>query len=106
MNRNKQPTTPLVGKFRGKVVNNLDPLFMGRLTVELAIEPDMQCNWCMPCLPYAGPEERRSAIPPVGTNVWVEFEGGDVNFPIWSGCFWSEGDWLKSTRAEPPNDAA
>jgi hypothetical protein len=29
---------------------------------------------------------------PVGTNVWVEFEGGNTDLPIWSGCFWAEGE--------------
>ena len=32
------------------------------------------------------------AIPPVGANIWVEFEGGDTDYPIWSGCFWGTGE--------------
>jgi len=31
-------------------------------------------------------------LPPKGANVWVEFEGGDPDYPIWSGCFWSDGE--------------
>ena len=31
-------------------------------------------------------------VPPEGSNVWVEFEGGDANYPIWSGCFWGQGE--------------
>jgi uncharacterized protein involved in type VI secretion and phage assembly len=28
------------------------------------------------------------AIPPKNAGVWVEFEQGDPNYPIWSGCWW------------------
>jgi hypothetical protein len=33
------------------------------------------------------------AIPPVGANVWIEFEGGDPSHPIWSGGFWELGEF-------------
>jgi hypothetical protein len=46
----------------------------------------------MPCAPYAGSGVGLFAIPPVGANVWVEFEGGDPDYPIWSGCFWGVGE--------------
>jgi hypothetical protein len=46
----------------------------------------------MPCAPYAGPGVGLFAIPPVGANVWVEFEGGDPDYPIWSGGFWGVGE--------------
>jgi hypothetical protein len=45
----------------------------------------------MPCVPYAGPGVGFYAIPPLEANIWVEFEGGDSNYPIWTGCFWEEG---------------
>jgi hypothetical protein len=28
----------------------------------------------------------------VGANIWVEFEGGNTDYPIWSGCFWGTGE--------------
>ena len=31
-------------------------------------------------------------VPPVGANVWVEFEAGDPDYPIWAGCFWGTGE--------------
>ncbi len=31
-------------------------------------------------------------LPDVGSGVWIEFEGGDVSFPIWTGCYWNSGD--------------
>ena len=46
----------------------------------------------MPCVPYAGPDVGFFALPPTGANIWVEFEGGDPDYPIWSGCFWGTGD--------------
>ena len=24
--------------------------------------------------------------------MWIEFEGGDRDRPVWSGCFWDEGE--------------
>jgi len=47
-------------------------------------------RWAMPCAPYAGPGLGFFAIPPVGANVWVEFERGEPEHPIWTGCFWDE----------------
>lgn len=83
---------PFYGKYRGKVVNNIDPLFLGRVMAEVPAVPAAIMNFAMPCTPYAGFEVGFYAIPPMGANVWIEFEGGDPNFPIWSGCFWAEGE--------------
>jgi hypothetical protein len=77
------------GKYRGKVVNNVDPLQMGRVQVSVpAVLGDNRMSWADPCVPYAGPKVGFYAIPPVGANIWVEFEGGKPENPIWSGCFW------------------
>jgi hypothetical protein len=46
----------------------------------------------MPCAPYAGSGVGFFAVPPVGANVWVEFEAGDPDYPICSGCFWGVGE--------------
>lgn len=80
------------GKYRGKVLDNADPLLMGRLMVEVAAVPGSVLNWALPCTPYAGPDVGFYFPPPIGANVWVEFEGGDPNWPIWAGCFWGEGE--------------
>jgi hypothetical protein len=78
------------GKYRGKVANNIDPVQLGRIQVEVpAIFGSDRLSWAMPCTPYAGADVGFFALPPVGTNVWVEFEGGDPDYPIWSGCFWA-----------------
>lgn len=87
-----RPTGGFFGKYRGKVANNLDPLQLGRLQVECpAVLGDGRLSWAMPCVPFAGPNVGFFALPPIKANVWVEFEGGDPDFPIWSGCFWDLG---------------
>ena len=27
-------------------------------------------------------------VPPIGAGVWVEFEQGDPDYPIWTGCYY------------------
>jgi len=81
------------GKYRGKVTNNLDPMRLGRLQVEVpAVLGKGRSSWALPCVPYAGKQVGLFVMPDKGTNVWVEFEGGDPDYPIWSGCFWGTGE--------------
>lgn len=85
--------TQYFGKYRGVVVNNLDPMQMGRLQVSVpAVLGDGRMSWAMPCVPYAGRGVGLFTIPPTDANVWVEFEGGDPDYPIWTGCFWGIGE--------------
>lgn len=76
------------GKYRGTVVNNVDPLGLGRL---LAVVPDVggliPGTWAVPCLPVAGPQGGMFAVPIIGSGVWVEYEQGDPSRPIWVGCY-------------------
>lgn len=81
------------GKYRGKVENNIDPLQQGRVQVSVpAVLGDGRLSWAMPCVPFAGNSVGLFLVPPTGANVWVEFEGGDPDYPIWSGCFWAPGE--------------
>ncbi|MFO1139877.1 MAG: phage baseplate assembly protein V [Paracoccus sp. (in: a-proteobacteria)] len=81
------------GKYRGKVANNIDPMQRGRMQVEVpAIYGDNRLNWALPSVPFAGSGHGFYMIPAIGTNIWVEFEGGNIDTPIWSGCFWAEGE--------------
>lgn len=81
------------GKYRGKVMNALDPLQQGRLQVSCpALLGEGRLSWAMPCVPYAGPQVGLFMLPPVGANIWLEFEGGDLDYPIWGGCFWGPGE--------------
>ena len=79
--------TAYFGKYRGKVENNVDPSQLGRLQVSVpAVLGSGQNSWAMPCTPYAGSSVGWFALPPVNSDVWVEFEQGDPDYPIWSGC--------------------
>jgi len=81
------------GKYRGKVEQNIDPMQQGRIQVSCpAVLGDGSLSWAMPCAPFAGNGVGFFAIPPTGANVWVEFEGGDPDYPIWSGGFWGPGE--------------
>jgi hypothetical protein len=81
------------GKYRGKVENNVDPFQQGRVQVSVpAVLGDGRLSWAMPCMPFAGSQVGLFTVPPVGANVWVEFEQGDPDHPIWTGCFWGKGE--------------
>jgi hypothetical protein len=88
------------GKYRGTVSNNVDPEGTARVQVTCpAVFGDGRLNWALPASPFAGSGVGLVLVPPVGANVWVEFEGGDTRRPIWSGCFW---DTPFSAPATPP----
>jgi uncharacterized protein involved in type VI secretion and phage assembly len=85
--------TSYFGKYRGKVEKNIDPMQQGRILVSVPrVTGSGTLNWAMPSVPFAGNGVGFWAIPPVGANVWVEYEGGDADRPIWSGCFWGIGE--------------
>jgi hypothetical protein len=84
------------GKYAGVVRQNIDPEGRGRILVEV---PDVLgqgiSSWAMPSLPFAGLQMGMYIIPPPQAGVWVEFEKGDPDYPIWTGCWWG-------SRAEVP----
>jgi hypothetical protein len=77
------------GKYRGTVLNNIDPEQRGRI---MAIVPDVQgltpTSWALPCVPIAGKQNGIYVVPKIGDGVWIEFEQGDPDYPIWVGGFW------------------
>jgi hypothetical protein len=94
------------GKYRGLVSDNADPEGIGRLRAQVpAVLGQQTSPWALPCAPYAGPNEGSFRIPPVGAAVWIEFEGGDPETPIWTGGWWAVGDTPTDDRgnaAGPP----
>jgi uncharacterized protein involved in type VI secretion and phage assembly len=83
------------GKYRGTVVDNEDPALLGRLklSVPSVLGPDVVTGWATPCAPYGGAADQGFLfIPERDAGVWVEFEEGDLEFPIWVGTFWSKPD--------------
>ena len=84
------------GKYRGLVTGNEDTAsHRGRLKVQIPSVLGELEVWAEPCVPYAGDGVGFFAMPPVDAGVWVEFEGGDISYPIWVGCYWRDN--------EPPN---
>jgi uncharacterized protein involved in type VI secretion and phage assembly len=97
--------TSYYGKYRGVVASNIDPLGAGRLQVAVSdILGDDSCLWALPAVPVAGPDMGTYAVPPVNANVWVEFEGGDSDYPVWVGCWVDSPDDLpaQSRLTMPP----
>jgi uncharacterized protein involved in type VI secretion and phage assembly len=96
--------TRLYGKYRGTVTTNVDPMMLGRIQ---AIVPDaagaVPTSWAMPCVPFAGFGTGFFTVPPVGAAVWIEYEHGDPDHPIWVGGFWgSAAEVPAMARAVPP----
>jgi uncharacterized protein involved in type VI secretion and phage assembly len=98
----KNTTTRYFGKYRGTVASNVDPELRARLQ---AVVPDVlgtqPTTWAMPAAPYAGPGAGFVALPPVGAGVWIEFEQGDPDFPIWSGGWWGAAGELPAPAPQP-----
>lgn len=77
------------GKYRGTVLPVPDPKRMGRLMVQVSdVNGPNITNWARPCVPWAGVGMGVFSVPLAGTKVWVEFEQGHPDYPIWVGCRW------------------
>jgi hypothetical protein len=77
------------GKYRGLVLNNNDPLQIGRVIAQVPdVFGETPSSWAMPCVPVAGIQAGCFVVPPIGSHVWVEFEQGNKDYPIWAGGFW------------------
>jgi hypothetical protein len=110
------------GKYRGFVMDNKDPLKLGRIKVRIpsifvcdaahsgsdACDPDRKddgdetvTDWAWPCLPCGGAADQGLFfVPDCGANVWVEFEEGNLDHPIWVGTFWANPDKKPQTPQE------
>jgi uncharacterized protein involved in type VI secretion and phage assembly len=79
------------GKYRATVLNNVDPMLQGRIQVQLGDRYGLfPSTWAMPAFPFAGKGNGMVALPQLGSAVWVEFEAGDPDYPIWTGAFWPD----------------
>ena len=93
------------GKYRGTVVNNVDPMQKARIQ---AIVPDVSnialTSWAMPCVPISGLQSGVFAVPSIGSGVWIEFEQGDPDYPIWVGGWWGSAAEIPvhALSAPPP----
>ncbi len=81
------------GKYRGIVTDNRDPENRGRIRALVPdVYGDQESGWALPCVPYAGKGVGMLFLPPDQSLVWIEFEQGDPDYPIWTGCFWEVGE--------------
>jgi uncharacterized protein involved in type VI secretion and phage assembly len=93
------------GKYRGFVVDNQDPEKRGRLLLRIpSVFADQTTDWALPCLPFGGlADQGLFVVPEVDSQVWVEFEEGDMQRPIWTGTFWQqESDVPAEAAIDPP----
>ena len=89
----EQVRTRLYGKYRGLVTDVEDPEDLGRIkaTVPSVYEAE-DSPWAMPAVAFAGASHSFLVLPEVGDGVWIEFEAGDPSRPIWTGCWWAQGE--------------
>jgi hypothetical protein len=100
------PGVRYYGKYRGRVTRNDDRRDLGRLR---AVVPDVlgtvETGWAMPAVPFAAPGAGLFTVPPAGARVWIEFEGGHVSKPIWSGAWWPAGTLPAGSDGNPVKPA-
>jgi phage baseplate assembly protein gpV len=80
----------VLGVTTGRVINQLDPLTLGRVQVQLPFIDAVDLSpWARVVTPMAGQMAGSYFIPNVGDDVLVAFEHGDVNVPYVIGCLWT-----------------
>src|SRR5258708_21969416 len=93
----------LYGKYRGLGVENIDRMQIGRIIAQV---PDVlgliPSSWAMPCVPFAGIQSGAFMVPPIGSQVWMEFEQGNPDYPIWTGGFWGLAAEVPALGIVPP----
>jgi hypothetical protein len=91
------------GMYRGTVLSNIDPMQKARLLLQV---PDvaglLPTTWAMPCVPFAGIQSGAFMIPPIGSGVWVQFEQGNPDYPIWIGGWWGSAAEVPALALAPP----
>jgi len=91
------------GKYRGLVVDNDDPEKRARVTLRVPalLGDEAVSHWAEPCLPFGGYQDQGLfMVPAIGAQVWVEFEAGDINHPIWTGTTWQQSSDVPSEASD------
>lgn len=84
---------------RGEVVANDDPFMLGRVRVRIHCihgingygMKDEDLPWAYPCFFNASYDSGSFIVPEVKNTVWVVFEDGDVNKPVYIGGVYGKG---------------
>lgn len=91
------------GKYRGVVTDINDPLMTMRIKATVPdVFGDQASGWAMPCAPFGGDKVGFFALPTVGAGVWIEFEHGDPDYPVWVGAWWGSAAELPPKLVAPP----
>ena len=101
----KRVQTKYFGKYRGFVVDNADPMHIGRLKLKVpSVLGTTELDWALPCLPFGGlADHGLFSVPEPDAQVWVEFEEGELSQPIWTGTFWQKADESPAeAQLDPP----
>ncbi|MEP0546761.1 MAG: phage baseplate assembly protein V [Rhodothermales bacterium] len=97
------PQQSFFGKYRGVVTDVNDPLMTGRVKAKVPdVMGDEESGWALPCAPFGGQQTGFFALPAVGAGVWIEFEHGDPDYPIWAGCWWGSAAEVPPLLLAPP----
>lgn len=96
------------GKFRAVVINNVDPMQIGRIQVMVPdVSTFLPTSWALPCVPIGGMQMGVFGVPQLGAGVWVEFEQGDPDYPVWVGCYYGAAEEVPVlSHLAPPAVAA
>jgi hypothetical protein len=90
------------GLYRGTVINNIDPMMMGRILVTVpdvgSVTPSTFVN---PCVPMAGKQQGVFMVPEIGSQVWIQFEAGDPDHPVWMGGSWPNTGFVPTAALAP-----
>ncbi|HEV2914393.1 MAG TPA: phage baseplate assembly protein V [Pyrinomonadaceae bacterium] len=91
------------GKYRGTVTDIQDPLMTGRVRAKVPdVLGDLESGWATACVPFGGSGMGFFALPKVGAGVWIEFEHGDPDYPVWTGCWFGSAAEMPTELLAPP----
>jgi uncharacterized protein involved in type VI secretion and phage assembly len=103
MTETVDPGTTFHGKFRGLVSDVNDPLMIGRIRAYVPdVLGDEESGWALPCAPFGGAQSGFFALPAPGAGVWMEFEHGDPDYPVWTGAWFGSANDVPPTLLSPP----
>ncbi|MGH2674944.1 MAG: phage baseplate assembly protein V [Actinomycetota bacterium] len=78
-------------------------MMIGRIRARVSdVLGSRESGWAMPCAPFGGNQTGFFSLPAVGAGVWIEFEHGDPDFPVWSGCWWGSVAEMPPVLLAPP----